>query len=319
MGEALQLTLRWVADAVAGELRGSDPEQQVGNVVIDSRVVQPGDVFVALRGDRSGLDDSLVTAGIGSLAGEAVMFVGQVRPHEEDRSGWISTAGFRKARRAMSLARKFNLPLVTLIDTDGAEPSLGNEEAGLGYAVAQCMAAMLELPVPTIAVITGEASSEGALAMAVADRVLMLDNAVYEVIRPEDAAMILYGGEGAVGEAAERLRLTSHDCLRLGIIDHTVTEPGDGAHTDHAETALLLRRSILRELSRIQRMRPKRRVEQRYARYRQIGSTRSWIRGRMERRLAHLTDRLGGFIDRLRDRSTLRRRLDYGEESDIPV
>lgn len=272
--------------------------------------------FVALRGDRSGEDDALIQAGVGSLAGEAVLFLGQVRPH--GKPAHISTAGFRKARRAMMLARKFEIPVVTLIDTDGADPSLANEEAGLGFAVAQCMASMLELPVPTVAVITGEANSEGAMAMAVADRVLMLDNAVYEVIRPEDAAMILYGGAGSAGEAAERLRLTSHDCLRLGIIDHTVPEPGDGAHTDHAEAALLLRRAILRELSRIQRTRPKRRLEQRYARYRQIGSTRSWIRGRLERQLAHFTDRVGGMAGRVKDRSTLRRRYDFGDD-DIPV
>jgi acetyl-CoA carboxylase alpha subunit len=219
----------------------------------------------------------------------------------------------------MMLARKFELPMVTLIDTDGADPSLEDEVAGLGFAVAQCMTSMLELPGPTIAVITGEANSEGALAMAVADRVLMFDNAVYEVIRPEDAATILYGGAGAAGEAAERLRLTSHDCMRLGIIDRTVPEPGEGAHTDHAETALLLRRSILRELSRIQRTRPKRRLEQRYARYRHIGSTRSWLRGRLERRMAHFTDRLGGFVSRLRDRSTVRRRYDFDDQTDFPV
>ena len=156
------------------------------------------------------------------------------------------------------------------------------------------------------------------MAMAVADRVLMLDNAVYEVIRPEDAATILYGGESSAGEAAERLRLTSHDCLRLGIIDHTVPEPRDGAHTDHAEAAVLLRRAILRELSRVQRTRAKRRVEQRYARYREIGSTRSWIRGRLERQLAHFTDRMSGAAGRLRDRSTPRRRYDFGDD-DIPV
>ncbi|MBK7724132.1 MAG: acetyl-CoA carboxylase carboxyl transferase subunit beta [Dehalococcoidia bacterium] len=272
--------------------------------------------FVALRGDRSGEDDPLVQTGVGSLAGEAVLFVGQVRPHGQ--RAHISTSGFRKARRAMMLARKFDLPVVTLIDTDGADPSLANEEAGLGFAVAQCMTSMLELPVPTVAVITGEANSEGAMAMAVADRVLMLDNAVYEVIRPEDAATILYGGESSAGEAAERLRLTSHDCLRLGIIDHTVPEPGDGAHTDHAEAAVLLRRAILRELSRVQRTRAKRRVEQRYARYREIGSTRSWIRGRLERQLAHFTDRMSGAAGRLRDRSTPRRRYDFGDD-DIPV
>lgn len=276
--------------------------------------------FVALHGDRSGEDDRSIVAGIGSLAGEAVMFVGQVRPHEgADIPGRVSTAGFRKARRAMRLAGKFKVPLVTLIDTDGADPSLSNEEAGLGYAVAQCMGTMLDLPVATVAVITGEANSEGAMAMAIADRVLMLDNAVYEVIRPEDAAMILYGGASSAGEAAERLRLTSHDCLRLGIIDHTVPEPGDGAHTDHAETAILLRRSILRELASTERMRPKRRLERRFARYRQLGSTRSWLRGRLERRLAHLTDRIGGFFDRLRNRSAMRKRFDYGDESDIAV
>jgi acetyl-CoA carboxylase carboxyl transferase subunit beta len=247
------------------------------------------------------------------------MFVGQMRSHTNGANGRIRAAGFRKARRAMHLAKKFGLPLITLIDTDGADPSLLDEESGLGNAVAHCTAAMLELPVPTIAAIIGEANSEGAMAMAVADRVLMLDNAVYEVIRPEDAALILYGGANSAGEAAERLRLTSHDCLRLGIIDHTVPEPGDGAHTDHAEAALILRRSILQELARVQRSRPKRRLEARYSRYRHIGSTRSWIRGRMERRMAHLTDRVGGFIGRLRNRSAVRRRFEYGDDSDIPV
>jgi acetyl-CoA carboxylase alpha subunit len=217
----------------------------------------------------------------------------------------------------MGLATKFQLPLITLVDTSGANPSLESEEAGLGRAVAECTATMLALPVPTIAVIIGEGNSEAAVAMAVADRVLMLDNAVYEVIRPEDAAAILAQG---VGEAAERLRITSHDCLRLGIIDSTVSEPGDGAHTDHNEAAMLLRRSILRELTRIQRVRTKRLLERRYERYRQIGSTHSWLRGTLERRLAHLFDRTGGTLDRLRGRSTnLRRRVDFGDHPDIPV
>lgn len=275
--------------------------------------------FVELHGDRSGVDDPAVITGIGSIGGEAVMFAGQVRQHERaGNGGWISAAGFRKATRAMNLAGKFRLPLVTLVDTPGALPSLANEEAGLGHAVAQCMATMLEVPVPTIAVITGEGNSEAAVAMAVADRVLMMDNAVYEVVRPEDAAAILSGGVEGAGEIAERLRLTSHDCLRLGIVDHTVPEPGEGAHTDHSEAALLLRRSILRELARAQRENGKRRVERRYARYRQIGSTRSWVRGRIERRMAHLQDRIGGMVDRMRGR-TMRRRFDFGDETDIPV
>lgn len=276
--------------------------------------------FIELHGDRSGEDDQAIVTGIASLGGEAVMIVGESRPlGEGGMNGWIAASGFRKARRAIELAGKFNLPIVTLIDTSGANPSLECEQSGLGAAVAECIATMLEVPVPTIAVITGEGNSEAAVTLGVADRVLMLDNAVYEVIRPEDAARILYQEAGRAGEAAEGLRLTSHDCLRMGIADGTVPEPGEGAHTDHAEAALLLRRAVLRELTRIQRMRQKTRLERRYARYRQIGSTRSWIRGRLERRLAHLTDRLGGMRDRLLRRSNpFWRRGDFGD-TDIPV
>lgn len=272
-----------------------------------------------LHGDRMGSDDPTVVAGLGSLGGEAVVFVGQLRGQTgPDGSGHISAAGFRKAERAFRLAGKCGLPVVTLIDTRGANPSLANEEAGLGHAIAHCMATMLALPVPTIAVITGEGNSEAAVAMAAADRVLMLDNAVYEVTRPEDAAAILFGGPEEAGAVAERLRLTSHDCIRLGIVDHTVPEPGEGAHVDHAETAAVLRRGVLRELAWVRRTKPKKLVERRLARYREIGSTRSWLRGRLERRYAHLQDRAGGIIDRLRGRAN-RRRNDYGDDRDIPV
>ncbi|MGE5595351.1 MAG: carboxyl transferase domain-containing protein, partial [Hyphomicrobiales bacterium] len=260
------------------------------------------------------------SAGFASLAGEAVMIVGQNRGHEAGKGdGWVRAGGFRKATRAFRLAAKFQLPIITLIDTAGAEPGLESEVDGLGHAIAECTATMLEAPVPTIAVITGEGNSEAAVAMAVADRVLMLDNAVYEVIRPEDAAAILYGATDFAGEAAERLRITSHDCLRLGVVDATVPEPGEGAHTDPDEAALLLRRSIVRELIRLRRQRPKRRLQARQRRYREVASTRSWIRGTMERRLAHLLDRIGGAWDRLRGRSNLRRRIEFGENPDIPV
>jgi enoyl-CoA hydratase/carnithine racemase len=117
---------------------------------------------------------------------------------------------------------------------------------------------------------------------------------------------------------AERLRLTSHDCLRLGIADHTVPEPGEGAHTDHAEAAALLRRAIVRELARLRRMRAKQRLERRYSRYREFGSTRGWLRGRFERRWAHFLDRAGGTFDRLRGRA-FGRRGDLSEDGGIPV
>ncbi len=274
--------------------------------------------FIAIRGDRNGTDDPAVVAGFATLGGEAVMVIGQVRPHTAIE-GLISPGGFRKATRAMQLAAKFGLPLITLVDTAGADPALESEQDGLAHAIATCLATMLELPVPTIAAITGEGNSEAAVAMAAADRVLMLDNAVYEVIRPEDAARVLFQEPGTAGDVAERMRITSHDCLRLGIVDVTVPEPGDGAHTDHDEAALLLRRSILRELTRIQGQRPKKRLQRRYDRYRHIGSTRSWMRGTLERRLAHLSDRVSAGWTRLRGRATeSRRKFDYGD-GDIPV
>lgn len=272
--------------------------------------------FFELRGDRRGTDDPSVVAGIGSLGGEAVMLIGQVRAAADDpHGGWIRAGGFGKASRAMRLAGKFGLPVVTLVDTEGAYPGLSEEDSGLGPRVALCLADMLNVPTPTIAVITGEGSSEAAIAMAAADRVLMLDNAVYAVVRPEDAAAILYGEPGRVPEVAERLRLTSHDCLRLGIIDATVQEPGEGAHTNPREAASILQRAIIRQLVALQRERPKRRLENRYARYRQVGSTRSKLRGTFERRMAHFTDRVSSFFDRIRRRNRTRP-SDY---TDIPT
>jgi acetyl-CoA carboxylase carboxyl transferase subunit beta len=300
------------------QLQLSRHQQRPGAADFISRMTTS---FIAIHGDRSGSDDPAITAGFASIGGEAVMVIGQNRPHSGGNGdGWVRESGFRKATRAMELAARFQLPVITLVDTAGAHPGLESEEHGMGHAIAHCMATLLDLPVPTVAVITGEGNSEAAVALAAADRVLMLDNAVYEVIRPEDAAKILYHEAGRAGEAAERLRITSHDCLRLGIVDASVPEPGEGAHTNHQEAAVLLQRSILRELTQIQRMRPKRRLERRYERYREIGSTRSWLRGTIERRLAHVRDRLGGTFDRLRGRSSLvRKRIEFGDHPDIPV
>src|SRR5690606_20504268 len=134
-------------------------------------------------------------------------------------------------------------------------------------------ATMFDLPVPTIAVVTGEGSSEAASAMGVADRVLMLDNAVYEVVSPEAAARLVLQEASRADEMAERLRITSHDCLRLGIIDGTVSEPGEGAHTSHDEAAQLLRRAVLQQLTELQGQRTKKRLGRRYQPYPQIRST----------------------------------------------
>lgn len=274
--------------------------------------------FVEIRGDRAGTDDPSIAAGFAEIGGEPVMVIGQVRQHDNERDGWVRAAGFRKATRAMRLAARFDLPVLTLIDTPGANPSLADEEAGLGHAIAECMATMLHLPVPTVAVIIGEGGSEAALAMAAADRVLMLDNAVYEVIRPEDAARIIYQETSRVDEVAERLRITSHDCLRLGVIDDVIPEPGEGAHTDHAEAARLTQRSVQRTLAIIQRQHSKRRLRKRLERYRQTGSTHSALRGMLERRMAHAFDRVGGWWERIRHRGRSLLRSE-AEGEDIPV
>lgn len=274
--------------------------------------------FIEIRGDRMGDDDMSIAAGFAEIGGEPVVVIGQVRQHGDEGDGWVHAAGFRKATRAMRLAARFNLPLLTLIDTPGASPSLADEEAGLGHAIAECMATMLWLPSPTVAVIIGEGGSEAALAMAVADRVLMLDNAVYEVIRPEDAARIIYQEASRAGEVAERLRITSHDCMRLGVIDDVIPEPGDGAHTDHAEAARLTQRSVLRTMATIQRQNGRRRLRRRLERYRQIGSTHSALRGTLERRLAHVFDRMGGAWERVRHRGRALLRSET-EGEDIPI
>ena len=255
--------------------------------------------FVEIHGDRSGEDDPSISAGLGLLGGEAVILIGQNRLQGLAGPGAIGPAGFHKARRAMRLAQKFKLPLITFLDSDGARPDLAAEEAGLGDAIARCMRDMLRLQSPSLAVITGEGASEAAVAMAVADRVLMLENAVYEVVSPEDAARRLYGEAARVDEVAERLRLTSHDCLRLGIVDSIVPEPGEGAHTNHDEASLLLRRSVVRSLTAIQRERPRRRLNRRRDRYRNTGDTHAWVRGRVERRLADLTDRFAHWRRRM--------------------
>lgn len=274
--------------------------------------------FVELRGDRCGDDDPSVVAGFGSLAGQSMVVVAHNRRPKEG-SGWVRASGLRKAKRAIELAVRFDLPIVTFIDTPGFDPSHGNEEAGLGASATECLRALLTAPVPTVAVITGEGGSEAAMVLSVADRLLMLDNAVFEVVRPEDAAAILFGQgrEGGPEEVAERLRLTSHDCLRLRVIDDTVPEPREGAHVRREEAARLLRRALIRHLVEIQRERPGRRLKRRLQRYRALGPVHTSLRGRIERRLAHLTDAAAGWWERVRRRTDRRGAIDVSEQ--IPL
>ncbi|GAI28546.1 unnamed protein product [marine sediment metagenome] len=185
--------------------------------------------------------------------------------------------GFRKAQRAMNLAAKFMLPIITLIDTPGAYPGLEAEERGMGSAIAQCLAQMSDLPTPIISVIIGEGGSEGALAFGVADRILMLENAIFSVIPPERAAVLLYRDASRAEEVAPALRLTAEDCKELGVVDVLVPEPKGGAHVAPDEAARQLKKFLLNELVQVQGISANRLIKARYAKFRGMGRYSSRI------------------------------------------
>ncbi|MFO8010383.1 MAG: carboxyl transferase domain-containing protein, partial [Dehalococcoidia bacterium] len=205
--------------------------------------------FVEIHGDRSYSDDPAVVCGFAELGGQAVVIIGQQGDRNE---GHTSSEGFRKARRGMKLAAKFGLPLITLIDTPGAYPGPESEERGIGHGIASTMALLIDLPTPVISVIIGEGGSEGALALGIANRVLIMENAYLSVVSPERAASIFSRDTSKASSFASALRLTAADCRELGVVDVIVPEPRGGAHTDHVEASRLLRNVIIRELLQIQ-------------------------------------------------------------------
>ena len=243
--------------------------------------------FVELHGDRLYGDDDAMVCGIGQVGGQTVVVVGHERGREGDsvdrHGGRTSPEGFRKAQRAFRLASKFELPLLTLIDTPGPYLSLEAEERGLGHSIATTVAQMAGLEQPSIAVVIGEGGSEGALALAVADRVLMLEHAIYSIISPEDAAGLMYQDEGRADEAAESLKLTAQDCKELGIVDMVVTEPPGGAHTNPDEVARQLRRVVIQELASLGTMSTKKVRANRYKKFRKMGEYSSRFRAAITR------------------------------------
>jgi acetyl-CoA carboxylase carboxyl transferase alpha subunit len=182
-----------------------------------------------------------------------------------------SPEGYRKALRLLQLGAKFRIPVVTLIDTRGARADYDSERRGIAQALARTLATMITLPTPTVSVIIGEGGSGGALALGVADRVLMLEHAIYSVISPEGAAAILYRDAGKAEALSEALKLTAHDLRRLGVIDAVVPEPPGGAHLDHAAAASGVRHHVVAALRSLRRVPPRRLLSHRYAKYRHIG------------------------------------------------
>ena len=238
--------------------------------------------FVELHGDRLYGDDPSIVAGLGYLGSQAVVAIGQEKGHDvtarERHEGRTYPEGFRKAQRVMRLASKLQLPLITFVDTPGPYYGRESEERGLGNAIASTMALMAQLPIPTISVVIGEGGSEGALALGVADRILMLENATYSVTSPENASALLYRDYPRVQEVAEPLKLTAQDCQELGIIDLIVPEPSEGAHRNPGEAALRLRTALEEELTILKARSIKRVLRDRYRKFRKMGEYSSHLR-----------------------------------------
>ncbi len=242
--------------------------------------------FVDLHGDRAQGDAPGIVTGFADIHGEPVMLIGQQRVTEgEQGPPWIDPAGFRKALRAMRLAQKFKIPVVTLIDNRGARPSREAEEHGIGHAIAENLAAMMRLRTPVVAVIIGEGGGEGALAFAVADRILMLEHAIFSVASPERAAAMLYRDPTRADLLAEALRLTAADALDLGVMDRIVREPEGGAHRDHDAAAAFLQAAIRQELDDLHGTPTSKLLRDRYRKYRDMGIYQNFFRVSLSRNI----------------------------------
>ena len=233
--------------------------------------------FLELHGDRWGGDDRAIIGGLAELDGLPIMIVAHDRgatPEEAaaSRGGMAFPQGYRKALRLMHLAAKFGLPVVTLVDCPNAHASFESEHNGIAFALANSLAGMSSLPTPIVSVIIGQGGSGGAVALAVADRVLMFEHAIYSVISPEGAASILYRDVKRAESVAAALKLTAYDLHELGIIDAVVPEPDGGAHTDPDAAAATLKTYIRAALGELRSAPPHRLVEMRYERYRDIGN-----------------------------------------------
>jgi len=234
------------------------------------------DDYIELHGDRLFSDDHAMVGGIASLDGRPVMFVGQQKGRDlKDRQyrnfGSAKPEGYRKAQRLMRLAAKFGRPVICLVDTPAADCSVGAEERGISEAIARSMMEMSTLETPVIAVILGEGGSGGAIGIAVADRVLMLENSIYSVIPPEGCAAILWEDPTRMKEMADALKITSAEALKLGVIDEVVPEPLGGAHRNPEATAKTLKSAIVRHLDELTKIPVRKLVDKRYAKFRALG------------------------------------------------
>ena len=232
--------------------------------------------FVELHGDRTGSDDRAIIGGVARIAGQPVMIIGTqkgktTKENLEYNFGMPQPQGYRKALRLMEHASKFSLPIITLVDTTGAYPGIMAEQTAQGTAIAVNIREMAKLDVPIISVITGEGCSGGALGLAVANKVMILEYAYYTVISPEGCASILWRDATRAKDAADALKITGEHLLEFGIVDSIINEPEGGAHHDPEAMAEELKEAILAALKEFKGMSHKKLKEQRYERFRKLG------------------------------------------------
>jgi acetyl-CoA carboxylase carboxyl transferase subunit alpha len=237
------------------------------------------DDFVELHGDRLFGDDEAVVTGFARIGDRRVVVVGQQKGADTEENirrnfGMPHPEGYRKSMRVMELAERLGMPVVTFVDVPGAHPGPESEERGIAEAIARSIGLMSRLRTPIVVVITGEGGSGGALAIAVGDVVIALENAVYSVISPEGCASILWRTADEAATAAVAMKMTAPDQQALGIIDLVIPEPGAGAHTDHAETARRIRAVVVEQLDALAAIPLDALVEGRYRRFRAIGAYR---------------------------------------------
>lgn len=232
--------------------------------------------FVELHGDRLFRDDLAIVGGFAALDTEKIMIIGtqkgrDVKSNVERNFGMAHPEGYRKARRLMKLAAKFNCPIVTLIDTAGAYPGVGSEERHIAEAIAVNLKEAVLLPVPIIIAVIGEGGSGGALGIGIGDRILILEHAYYSVISPEGCAAILWKDRAYASQAAEALKLTAQHLLAAGLVDEIVPEPLGGAHRDPETMAANLKQCLARHLKELKRLAPDKLLQARYDKFRAMG------------------------------------------------
>ncbi len=232
--------------------------------------------FIEVHGDRLYTDDKALVGGFATIEGRNVVLIG----HQKGRGtknnlyrnfGMPNPEGYRKALRLMKLAAKFNKPIVTLVDTPGAFPGKGSEERGVAEAIARNLFEMSLFPVPIVCVVTGEGGSGGALALAVGDRVFMLENSIYSVISPEGCASILLRDATKADQMADSLKITAEDLMELKIVDGVIKEPVGGAHRDYDKTASTLKKTILTALDTLDQHSPEKLIDQRSEKFGAMG------------------------------------------------